>query len=461
MKEDVIPVNWEVNRSIIKVMGVGGGGSNAVNHMFRTGIKDVSFIVCNTDAQALRHSPVPEKLQLGETITKGRGAGCDPGIARKAALESKDKIAQLLSDSTEMIFITAGMGGGTGTGAAPVIAEIAKSMGLLTVGVVTLPFRDEGLEILNRALDGIHEMQKHVDSLLVIDSEKLYKVFGDLPVSEAFPKADDVLSTAVKGIAEIVTLHGYINVDFNDVKMVMKESGMALMGSGSASGEDRARKAVEEAFTSPLLNDVDLSSAHNVLVNITSGKEKGLRMNELAQIMRYIEEYTGVVSNFKRGVVTDPSLGDTINVTIVATGFNLSNLPLVFNDKELPDESVSLEGDPHVGWGGPTEVFHSSPSTGGFSIGNDEGYYYRQDPALRSGMIANKPTITPKGTPALILAPGEKITDYENVPAYVRQQTRIHEEAPSEAEISPLKIEEQHGKQRLSTNNAYIHQTQD
>ena len=458
MKGDVIPVNWEINRSIIKVMGVGGGGSNAVNHMFRTGIKDVSFIVCNTDAQALQHSPVPEKLQLGETVTRGRGAGCDPEKGRKAALESQEKIVNLLSDATEMIFITAGMGGGTGTGAAPVIAEIAKGMGLLTVGVVTLPFRDEGLDILKRALDGIHEMQKHVDSLLVIDSQKLYKVFGNLSVFEAFPKADDVLSTAVKGIAEIVTRHGYINVDFADVKMVMKDSGMALMGSGSASGAERAIKAVEEAFVSPLLNDVDLSSARNVLVNITSGKEKGLGMSELSQIMKYIEEYTGVVANFKRGVVCDPALGDAINVTIVATGFNLSSLPLIFTDDTEIPEKVTLEENPHAHWEFKSEPLTPQPS-GAFSIGDGSQVFHVQP--LRSTNVTPKPTTTKKGKPALILDPGEKITDLENIPAYIRQQIKIQEENPLDAAISSLKIEEREGKQRLSTDNAYIHQTQD
>jgi len=350
------------------------------------------------------------------------------------------------------------MGGGTGPGAAPVIAEIAKGMGLLTVGVVTLPFRDEGLDILKRALDGIHEMQKHVDSLLVIDSQKLYKVFGNLSVFEAFPKADDVLSTAVKGIAEIVTRHGYINVDFADVKMVMKDSGMALMGSGSASGAERAIKAVEEAFVSPLLNDVDLSSARNVLVNITSGKEKGLGMSELSQIMKYIEEYTGVVANFKRGVVCDPALGDAINVTIVATGFNLSSLPLIFTDDTEIPEKVTLEENPHAHWEFKSEPLTPQPS-GAFSIGDGSQVFHVQP--LRSTNVTPKPTTTKKGKPALILDPGEKITDLENIPAYIRQQIKIQEENPLDAAISSLKIEEREGKQRLSTDNAYIHQTQD
>jgi len=445
--EEIIPITWEDNRSIIKVIGVGGGGSNAVNHMFRTGIKDVNFVVCNTDAQALEFSPVTDKLQLGETITKGRGAGCDPEIARKAALESQEKIAKLLSGTTEMVFITAGMGGGTGTGAAPVIAEVAKKMGLLTVGVVTLPFRDEGIDFLKRALDGIHEMQKYVDSLLIIDNQKLYEVFGDLSIFEAFPKADNVLSTAVKGIAEIITRHGFINVDFADVKMVMKESGMALMGSGSASGERRAIQAVEEAFSSPLLNDVDLASARNVLVNITSGKEKGLNMTELAQIMQYIKEHTGGVENFKRGVVCDPAIGDAINVTIVATGLNMSHLPYISIHKEEPMETVILDDTSFK----PHEEFH---------VGNGDRLFYVHSPLL-SPAITEKQVAAKKSKPALILEPGEKITDLENIPAYVRQRIKIQEENFLDIESGPMKIQERNGKHHLNSDNAYIHQTQD
>jgi cell division protein FtsZ len=456
--EDIIPITWEDSKSIIKVIGVGGGGGNAVNHMFRTGIKDVSFIVCNTDAQALEHSPIADKLQLGETLTRGRGAGCDPELARKAAIESEDKIRQMLEGATEMVFITAGMGGGTGTGAAPVIAEIAKSMGLLTVGVVTLPFRDEGVDFLKRALDGIHEMQKHADSLLIIDNEKLYRVFGDLSIFDAFPKADNVLSTAVKGIAEIITLHGFINVDFADIKMVMRDSGMALMGSGSASGEGRAVRAVEAAFSSPLLNDVDLGSARSVLVNITSGREKGLSMSELSQIMDYIKEYTGGVSNFKRGVVCDPSIEDAIHITIVATGLNMASLPHVSLHKGTPVESVFLDDNPVF----PTpqeEDRLSSPRPGGeFGIGSGGRAFYVNDP-LQAPLPEGHSIKRDK--PALILDPGEKITDLESVPAYVRQRIKIQEDPQAEAEAGGMKIEERNGQQHLSSDNAYIHQTQD
>ena len=353
-EEEFIPLNWENNKSIIKVIGVGGGGGNAVSHMYRSGLSDVDFVVCNTDAQALDLSPVPDKLQLGNVLTRGRGAGCNPDIAKQAALESEDRIRALFEGATEMVFITAGMGGGTGTGAAPVIARIAKEMELLTVGVVTLPFRDEGKDFLKRALDGIQEMQQYADSMIIIDNEKLYRAFGDLPIFEAFQRTDDVLNNAVKGISEIITRPGFVNVDFADVKMVMTQSGMALMGTGSGFGENRALKAVESAFTSPLLNDADLTRARNVLINITSGKEKALSMAELSQIMGYIADYTGGVSNFKRGVICDPSIQDEIRVTVIATGFSIHSLPPIAvygNDaaKEMEKEkkeSVYLDGEP-------------------------------------------------------------------------------------------------------------------
>jgi len=460
--EEIIPITWEENRSIIKVIGVGGGGGNAVNHMFRTEIKDVCFMVCNTDAQSLAHSPVSEKLQLGEMLTKGRGAGCDPELARKAAIESKEKIAQLLCGSTEMVFIIAGMGGGTGTGAAPIIAEVAKKMGMLTVGVVTLPFRDEGVDFLKRALDGIHEMQKHADSLLVIDNEKLYKVFGDLPIFDAFPKADDVLSTAVKGIAEIITRHGYINVDFEDVKKVMKESGMALMGSGVASGEGRAIRAVEEAFSSPLLNDVDLTFAHNVLINITSGKEKGLSMAELAQVMDCIKDHTGGVRNFKRGVICDPAMGDAIHITIVATGFKLTNLPIVSTHQEDEVETVVLGEFPSNSWDPKGKTSYGEEFTIGSGTGDRLLYTQNPIPSLSPAPSDSIKTITAKKSkPVLILEAGEKITDLENIPAYIRQRKKIEEEKNHEQGISHLKIGARDGRVHLSADNSYIHQTQD
>jgi cell division protein FtsZ len=270
--------------SIIKVIGVGGGGGNAVNYMHRMGIKDVDFVLCNTDAQALFNSPVQMKLQLGASLTEGRGAGNKPEIGRQAAIESSQQISDLLSRKTKMVFITAGMGGGTGTGAAPVIAQISKELGILTVAIVTIPFRNEGKKRIAQAIEGIENIRQHVDSLLVVNNEKILEIYGNLKVTEAFSKADDVLATAAKGIAEIITVHGYINVDFADVETVMANSGVALMGSGRATGENRAITAVKAALESPLLNNNDISGARNILLNVTYGQDE-ITMEEIGLIM--------------------------------------------------------------------------------------------------------------------------------------------------------------------------------
>lgn len=327
MTEDnimIAPVDWPTSDAIIKVLGVGGGGCNAVNYMYRKNIQGCSFVVCNTDAQALGRSEVPVKVQMG----KGLGAGTNPTKGRNAAIESQDEIAlKVLDDNTKMLFITAGMGGGTGTGATPVIAKLAKDKGILTVAVVTLPFRNEGREVLSRAVDGIHELEKNVDSLIIINNEKLYEFFGDHLIQDAFPKADEVLATAVRGIIEIIKKPGYINVDFEDIQTMMRGSGMALMGCGTGSGPNRIDDAIKQAFESPLLNDFDLKTAKNVLINITSGNnEKGLTMNDLSQINEKIASYTGGANNFKHGLIwdDDPEIGDTIHITAIATGFRIN-----------------------------------------------------------------------------------------------------------------------------------------
>ena len=314
-------------QSMIKVIGVGGGGCNAVNYMFREKVEGCSFIVCNTDRQALDGSPVPVKIHIGDNAL---GAGTDPAKGRKAALEAHDQIEKVvLGEDTQMLFITAGMGGGTGTGAAPIIAKMAKDKGVLTVGVVTLPFENEGENAMSRAIDGIHELVKNVDSLLIINNEKLYDFFGSHLVHEAFPKADEVLSTAVKGITEIISRPGYINVDFEDIKTMMRNSGMALMGCGTGSGKNRIEDAVKGALQSPLLNDFDLKTAKSLLINITCGKnDKGLTMDDLSEINHQISEYTGNVKKFKTGLVwmTDPEIGDKIQITAIATGFKVNDL---------------------------------------------------------------------------------------------------------------------------------------
>jgi cell division protein FtsZ len=307
--------------SIIKVIGVGGGGSNAVNHMFKQGIKGVDFIVCNTDKQALSKSPVSHKIQLGNSLTRGLGAGAKPEVGRDSALESIDEIKNILKDNTEMVFITAGLGGGTGTGAAPVIASIAKELGILTVGIVTIPFSFEGKKRREQAEKGLEEMKKYVDTLIVIGNDKLREIYGSLKMTEAFAHADNVLTSAAKSIAEIISLHMHVNVDFNDVKTVMQDSGVAIMGSAIASGEKRAIRAVEQALVSPLLNDNDISGARHVLLNIMSGSDD-IEMDEFGEITDFIQEAAGGTAELITGYGTDPSLGDNVSVTIIATGFN-------------------------------------------------------------------------------------------------------------------------------------------
>ncbi|MCD4731808.1 MAG: cell division protein FtsZ [Bacteroidales bacterium] len=304
--------------SIIKVIGVGGGGSNAVSHMYRQGIEGVDFFICNTDAQSMEVSPVPTKIQLG---SKGLGAGSIPEVGKESAMENIEDIKQILEKNTKMLFITAGMGGGTGTGAAPVIAEAAKELGILTVGIVSLPFLFEGRKRKLQADAGIEDLRKHVDTLLIISNDKLREVHGDLKLSEAFQKADNILTVAAKGIAEIITVTGYINVDFEDVKTVMKDSGTAIMGSAVAEGENRALEAVEQALTSPLLNDNHIKGSDNILLYIASGDEE-ITMDEVMEITDYIQKEAGQNAEIIWGNGKEANLGNKISISLVATGFN-------------------------------------------------------------------------------------------------------------------------------------------
>lgn len=304
--------------SIIKVIGVGGGGSNAVTHMFNQGIRGVDFMICNTDAQALETSSVPLKIQLG---TRGLGAGSIPQVGREAAIENLDDIRKVLETNTKMVFITAGMGGGTGTGAAPVIAELARELGILTVGIVTIPFSFEGRKRSQQARLGIEEMRKSVDTLLIICNDKLRELEGDLTITQAFNKADNILTVAAKGIAEIITVTGYINVDFEDVKTVMKDSGKAIMGSGIAEGENRALEAVQMAMTSPLLDDATIRGVSNILLYISSGSDE-ITLDEVMEITDYIQHEAGSSADIIWGNGTDEALGQKISITLVATGFN-------------------------------------------------------------------------------------------------------------------------------------------
>lgn len=327
--------------SIIKVIGVGGGGSNAVNHMYAQGIKGVDFIVCNTDKQALDISPVPFKIQLGPSLTEGRGAGSIPEIGKNAAVENIDEIRDLLGKNTKMVFVTAGMGGGTGTGAAPVIAQVAREMGILTVGIVTVPFNFEGRKRRQQAEEGLEGMRQNVDTLLVINNERLREITGNLTIGNAFSQADDVVATAAKGIAEVISVTGAINVDFNDVNTVMKDSGVAIMGSASAEGEDRALKCIQAAMTSPLLNDNDINGAKYVLLNITYGDREVL-MDEITEITDFIQDEAGATADVIWGHAHDASLGEKLSVTLIATGFQSS--PITGFEK-APEKRVSILED--------------------------------------------------------------------------------------------------------------------
>lgn len=405
--DNITPNDWVSSDEIIKVIGVGGGGCNAVSYMYSQGIKGCSFVVCNTDSQALRCSCVPSKIQMG----RGLGAGTNPVNGRNAALESQEQIEKMVLDNhTKMLFITAGMGGGTGTGAAPVIAKLAHDKGILTVAVVTLPFLNEGNEALSRAIDGVHELEKNVDSLLIINNEKLHEFYGNQLIHDAFPKADEVLATAVRGIVEIIKKPGYINVDFKDVETMMKNSGMALMGSGVGNGQNRINDAVRSAFESPLLNDFDLKSAKKVLINITCGhNDQGLTMDDLKEVNDKIDEYTGKANNFKRGLIwdDDPDVGDTIRITSIVTGLRFSDVigpvkdvgnyimitrDFVYDKSEMARaEGITLYEDcvsQQIG-------FNSKNNVRNFNFDLDN-------------------------PPALIVAPGENLSELEHYPAIRR-----------------------------------------
>lgn len=472
-----LPVNQS---SIIKVLGVGGGGSNAVNHMFKQGIKDVDFIVCNTDAQALANSPVPVKIQLGASLTEGRGAGNKPVVGRQAAIESIDNLAEILSVNTKMLFITAGMGGGTGTGAAPVIAKTAKELGILTVAIVTIPFKNEGPRRVNQALEGIAELEKQVDSLLVINNEKIRQIYGDLRLSEAFARADDVLAVAAKGIAEIITVHGFINVDFADVQTVMTNSGVAILGTGKASGEGRAIEAIKQALNSPLLNDTDIKGAKNILLNVISGDDE-VTMDEIGQIIDYVKDCSGINADLIWGNGTDPSLGQDVSVTVIATGFNANNIPelyirkreidripLEFTDKEplKPEDSIFVLKD------APSkkpEVNSPSQRTIEFDLQTLDDDLFRDISRVRRPVDTRRAgdrvnTIKRTQEELKELKQGNRQSDHEieeleNTPAFKRKHIQINPEKYSdETKISRYSLADDDNAQvKLSKENPFLH----
>jgi cell division protein FtsZ len=346
-----IPSN---EKSIIKVVGVGGGGGNAVGHMYRQGITGVDFAICNTDAQAMEASPVAMKIALGPNLTEGRGAGSIPERGKQSCIESIDEIRKWLSDGTKMLFITAGMGGGTGTGAAPIIAKVSKEMGILTVAIVTLPFKFEGLRRQRQATEGLEELKKNVDAILVISNDKLKMAYGNLSLSSGFGEADNILTTAAKGIAEIITVTGNINVDFEDVNTVMRDSGVAIMGSGWAEGDDRAKKAIHAAVNSPLLEDNDIRGAKHILLNITSGT-KEVSFDEITEITEFIQEEAGYGTDLIWGNCKDEALGDKLCITLIATGFKEGGNKRVERAPETV--KVSLENDRNRPMNNPTPVY--------------------------------------------------------------------------------------------------------
>lgn len=372
-------INFNLNEktpTIIKVIGVGGGGGNAVEYMYEKGICDVDFVICNTDYQALRNSPIPCKIQLGKELAAGHGAGNNPAMGEKSAQESLADIEAILKKDTRMAFITAAMGGGTGTGAAPVIARLSKDMGILTVGIVSVPARFEGPKRLDQARDGLRRLKDHVDCLIVIDNEKIKSIYGSQTISQAFAKANDVLNIAAKGIAEIITLPGYINVDFADVRTVMTDSGVAIMGAAQASGEDRAIRAITEALESPLLNNNDILGAKDILLNITSGTDE-ITMDEMSQITSHIIRKVGNNAAVIWGVGTDPDLGDAVSVTIIATGF--------------PTGDIELFGEENTCAG-----------------------YAKQPECLKEEEVRVKPGLTE-----------EQVRELETVPAFERRDLRV------------------------------------
>jgi cell division protein FtsZ len=499
MSEDLM--NFDIAgdpNSIIKVIGVGGGGSNAVNYMYGLGIKDVSFVVCNTDAQALTNSPVPIKIQLGESLTEGRGAGNKPLKGREAAIESLENIHQVLGDNTKMAFITAGMGGGTGTGAAPVIAKAAREMGVLTVGIVTIPFKFEGRIRIEQALEGIAEMEKHVDSLLIINNEKLRDMYGDLKLSNAFSRADNVLATAAKGIAEIITVHGYINVDFADVETVMKNSGVAIMGSATANGEERAIDAIQAALESPLLNNNDILGAKNILLNITSGVDE-ITMDEVFEITDYVQGRVGASASIIWGSGTDEQMNEEVGVTIIATGFasghiiqNTEEIPVknkvtrfnmddegnVTNGGEEEDLELDSEGNAPVYDFGDIERKREQQIELLYGNGEQEEVKSEEDDDIFSvsGQAGEGTGSLLETGSAAALTPEElsdekMIDEMENIPAYKRRGISIQKNGKSEKrdtnrpdpekKVSRFSLKDGKNGPRVSDNNPWLHDNVD
>ena len=444
----------------IKVIGVGGGGGNAVSHMYEQGIRDVDFVICNTDAQAMESSSVQTRVQLGASLTEGRGAGNKPQVGKKAALENIDDVKKALSENTKMVFITAGMGGGTGTGGAPVIAKACKEAGFLTVGIVTIPFRNEGRRRIKHAAEGIAELEQYVDSLLVINNERIREMYGDFGISEAFAKADNILAIAAKGIAEIITVPGYINVDFADVETVMRTSGLAVMGTGISSGENRALEAIEKALNSPLLNNNDIRGAKNILLNITSGNSE-VTMSEIGQITDFVQNKAGFDADIIWGNGKEGSLGENLSVTIIATGFSTSSIPELNGEKNTGREKYQLNGSDFNASGfvendNPVrkETFSTNQNCVEFDIEKEKRKEESDFEALYPNTSKKREkTSSPKVTADYSSMTDEDVDELENIPADMRRQIRMND-PQYKKKVSKFSITKDN---KISDRNSYLH----
>lgn len=472
---------------IIKVIGVGGGGSNAVNHMFKQGIVGVDFAICNTDQQAMEQSPVPNKIQLGPALTEGRGAGSKPNIGKLSAEESIEEVKNYLGNNCKMLFITAGMGGGTGTGAAPIIARAAQEMDILTVGIVTLPFTFEGNKRVHQGHEGLDELKKYVDTIIVISNDKLKAIHGNLTISQAFGQADNILTTAAKGIAEIITVPGYVNVDFEDVNTVMRDSGVAIMGTAIAEGDNRAKRAVDEALNSPLLEENNIRGAQHILINITSGKRE-VTMEEIFEITEFVQEEAGSGTNLIWGNCYDENLGDKLSVTIIATGFERTTpkaaIPGAKPESNARPVKVSLDDDDFT----PKKNFMTT-------LGADEeksvdntvdfpdvterfnkyNRFHMEEPYVRNNRDREeeerqhrleaerrrKERLANLGSKPKLSNP-QAVNELENVPAYLRKGINL-EDVPGSDEIAYSKwtISENSSEPQLREGNSFLHDNVD
>jgi cell division protein FtsZ len=468
--------------SIIKVIGVGGGGSNAVTHMYKQGIVGVDFAISNTDSQAMELSEVATKIQLGPSLTEGRGAGSKPTIGRQACLESIDSIQQFLSETTKMVFITAGMGGGTGTGAAPIIAKAAQELDILTVAIVTLPFSFEGRRRIQQAMEGLQELKKNVDTLIVISNDKLREIHGGFTLSEAFAQADNILTTAAKGIAEIITVPGYVNVDFEDVNTVMRGSGVAIMGTAMAEGDDRAKRAVDEALSSPLLEDNDIQGAQHILLNIASGS-KEITMEEIFQITEFVQEEAGFGTDLIWGNCYDESLGNKIAVTVIATGFERDH----HQRQGSSDQKVRISLDDEVPDPRRSGVFDSGHNDGESahtvefddvrshfdkyrnSKNNSDEPFVQETPtrpsdsdeARRRRMEADASRRRRLNELKPKLNNPQTISELENEPAYLRRKVQLDDPPHSSDEsMSKWTISDEE-EPELRSNNSFLHDNVD